>query len=506
MGKTLTALAALILVGLAALPAGARDWEKEAEKARGPNLIIMVVTTSTGKTPGGQPYDPVPDVEVELQGTSYKTVTDPMGLCNFKIPKGEYTVVVRKQGLGQAVKQVQVNEGPVPAMVSIVLNPGSTQVTPGGTIIGPGTVYVAFASKGKPGTPSTPGGSLPQGGGYPMQTTQTYRGMIAAGGDVLGMTGPPPVTQPNLNPFEQYQTPINVNPNSLMMLPADNPGRTGYVTLQAQPFWLAFNAGGSRLYVSTAAQTIQVFDVNNGNGLIANIPTEGIVTDLKLTPDGNYILATVLGAAPGVLVIDTANNAPQRRYLTPPLRTGEAGQPMSVAANREGTRIFVATGSAGAGEVVVLDGFTGQPQASIPVGAQPTGLALSPDGRFLYCANSASGDVSVIDAWTVTELGRVRVGVNPQKVAVSPDGSRVFVTCKGSNSVYVLNGQTQTVVATVPVGTAPVGVAVSPDGSKAFVTCTGSGTVAILDGTSGGMLHATTPLPNSTPWGVAVKP
>jgi DNA-binding beta-propeller fold protein YncE len=49
-------------------------------------------------------------------------------------------------------------------------------------------------------------------------------------------------------------------------------------------------------------------------------------------------------------------------------------------------------------------------------------------------------------------------------------------------------------------------VAVSPDGSKTFVGCTGGGNVTVLDVRTGGVLLSTTPLPNSIPWGIAVKP
>lgn len=507
-----SALLAALILGFLVAPASARDYEKEKEKAKGDNLVGMVVTTATHQTPGGQPYDPLEGVEVTLQGTEYKAVTDTLGMFRFKVPAGDYVIVAQKQGIGMTTKAVQVKDGPTPSMVSLVLNPGQINSNPAGfgpgggsAPLAPGTAYVAFGMKAAPGAPAGHGPA----GGYQMSTTHTYRQMILHGGtgDPFGagggsIQGPKPG---DVNPGD-YHTPIQVSPNTLMMLPVDNPGQTGYKELDTQPYWVAFNASGTRLYVSTAAQTIQVLDTVNGNTLLTSIPAGGIITDLKLSPDGNSVLASVLGAQPGVLVIDSRTNAPQRNIPTPPMRNGENGQPRAVAANREGTRLFVAVGTPTGGEVVALDMFTGVPQASLPVGANPTGMDLSPDGRFLYVVNSSSGDVSVIDAWAFTELGRVRVGVNPQKVAISPDGTRVFVTNKGTDNVTVLNGVTQGPIATIPVGKAPVGVAVSPDGTKAFVGCTGGGNVTVLDARSGGVLLSTTPLPNSVPWGVAVKP
>ena len=507
-----SALLAALILGILVAPVLARDYEKEKEKAKGDNLVGMVVTTSTNKNPGAQPYDPLEGVEITLQGTEYKTVTDTLGMFRFKVPPGDYIVVAQKAGIGMVTRAVQVKDGMMPSMVSLTLNPGQIQGSPNaygpggsGAPLAPGTAYVAFGMKAAAGAPAGMGPT----GGYQMSTTQTYRQQILHGGtgDPFNMgggniQGPKPG---DVNPGD-YHTPIQVAPNTLMMLPVNNPSQTGYKEMDTQPYWVTFNAAGTRLYVSTAAQTIQVLDTANNNNLLHAIPAGGIITDLKLTPDGNAVMASVLGSQPGVLLIDTRTNAPQRNIPTPPMRNGESGQPRAAAANREGTRLFMAVGTPSGGEVVAMDLFTGVPQASLPVGANPTGMELSPDGRFLYVVNSSSGDVSVIDAWAFTELGRVRVGVNPQKVALSPDGSRVFVTNKGSDTVTVLNGLTQAPMATIPVGKGPVGVAVSPDGSKAFVGCTGSGSVTVLDARTGGVLLSTTPLPNSVPWGVAVKP
>ena len=58
--------------------------------------------------------------------------------------------------------------------------------------------------------------------------------------------------------------------------------------------------------------------------------------------------------------------------------------------------------------------------ASIKVGVRPWGMALSPDGRFLYSANGPSDDVSVIDLEANKEIARVKAGAGPWAVAVVP--------------------------------------------------------------------------------------
>lgn len=55
----------------------------------------------------------------------------------------------------------------------------------------------------------------------------------------------------------------------------------------------------------------------------------------------------------------------------------------------------------------------------IRVGIRPSGLALTPDGRFLYSANTISGDVSVIDTSTLEVVGKLDIGTGPRQVAIS---------------------------------------------------------------------------------------
>ena len=58
---------------------------------------------------------------------------------------------------------------------------------------------------------------------------------------------------------------------------------------------------------------------------------------------------------------------------------------------------------------------------AIAVGAQPTGLAVTPDGKTVFVANFGSGTVSTIDVETGTkDPADIPVGSNPVGVAVTP--------------------------------------------------------------------------------------
>jgi len=65
----------------------------------------------------------------------------------------------------------------------------------------------------------------------------------------------------------------------------------------------------------------------------------------------------------------------------------------------------------------------------------------------------------VIATATNTVTATIPVGTNPYGVAVSPDGSTAYVTNASNNNVSVIATATNTVTATIPVGTSPEGIA-----------------------------------------------
>jgi YVTN family beta-propeller protein len=62
-------------------------------------------------------------------------------------------------------------------------------------------------------------------------------------------------------------------------------------------------------------------------------------------------------------------------------------------------------------------------------GVGPSGMALSPDGRRLYVAESGINAIAVLDAATLNVLGHIPTAWYPYRVAVSPDGRHLAVTC-----------------------------------------------------------------------------
>ncbi|MGH6840231.1 MAG: choice-of-anchor tandem repeat GloVer-containing protein, partial [Methylocella sp.] len=134
----------------------------------------------------------------------------------------------------------------------------------------------------------------------------------------------------------------------------------------------------------------------------------------------------------------------------------------------------------GSNTVSVLDTVTNTVAATVTVGVNPKGVAVTPDGQHAYVTNLSGGTVSVLATPTNTVAATVPVGLKPKGVAVTPNGTHAYVTNSGSGTVSVIKTSTNTVVATVGVGTTPFGVAVTPEGTHAYVANKGSNTVSVI--------------------------
>ena len=122
---------------------------------------------------------------------------------------------------------------------------------------------------------------------------------------------------------------------------------------------------------------------------------------------------------------------------------------------------------------------------TIGVGDSPSGIAISPDGKFAYVVTSYASLVymysrdTLTGALTALSTPTIGAGSSPFGIVISPDGLHAYVTSSGSASIYMYSRNVITGILsplstpTIPTGSTPVGIAMSPDGKSVYATTYG---------------------------------
>jgi YVTN family beta-propeller protein len=172
-----------------------------------------------------------------------------------------------------------------------------------------------------------------------------------------------------------------------------------------------------------------------------------------------------------VSVIDVATNI---LVATVPVGT----QPLGVAITPNSAYAYVTNG--GGNSVSVIKTASNSVTATISVGTTPLAVAITPNGDYAYVANWGAGSVSVISTASNLVTATVTVGSFPDAVAITPDGTMVYVVNEFFGGVSVIATATNKVVASVLVGSTPQGIAITPDGTTAYVANSASGSVSVI--------------------------
>jgi YVTN family beta-propeller protein len=109
------------------------------------------------------------------------------------------------------------------------------------------------------------------------------------------------------------------------------------------------------------------------------------------------------------------------------LRRVRVGQhPKSISLSTDGRFLYVA--NSWSDTVSVIGVATLKVMKELPAGYEPNAAVADAEGRFLYVANRMSNDVSVIDLARGVETKRLLAGKGAAYLALSPDGRRIYCT------------------------------------------------------------------------------
>jgi YVTN family beta-propeller protein len=274
----------------------------------------------------------------------------------------------------------------------------------------------------------------------------------------------------------------------------------------------------------TPTYRLYISDETSGDVTVVDEPSHAVVSTVKLgkrprgmqaTADGRQLFVALSGspiagpgvdedklpppdkAADGIGVFNTASLQIARviKGVNNPEQLGLSSNGKLYAADED------------AGALTTLSPDNGAGLSTLVVGKEPEGLAVSPDGKFVYVTAESDDTLVIVDAASGKIAKRLSMAKRPRGIAFSPDGTRAYVTAETGASISAIDTVTQEVIKTAAVpgaGAKPMGVVVSPDNKRIYVTTgRGGGLVAFDAVTLAAQMSVAV---GQRPWGVAISP
>lgn len=215
------------------------------------------------------------------------------------------------------------------------------------------------------------------------------------------------------------------------------------------PLSIAITPNGSRAYVSNrnfintpGANNVSVIELAT-NTVIATIPLSFAPTGIAVHPDGTTLYVSNRGNQVNVVDLSTNN-------VTATIPVGTS--PLGIQFRPDGTRAYVVNQLTN--NVSVIDTSTENVIATIGVGNAPGLIAITPNGERAYVTNvnfPNTSSISVLNLDTNTNIQTINlVGESVSiGIAVSPDGQWIFVCNAGTSSTTIIDTTTNTIFDTV---------------------------------------------------------
>ena len=247
-----------------------------------------------------------------------------------------------------------------------------------------------------------------------------------------------------------------------------------------------------------------------------SIPLGSMPLAMTFSPDSARVVVSLGGyREQGLQVVDLARRRVAQTLVQPAAFLG-------LVFASDGRTLYASGGNQDviyrytwAGDSAALaDSFRLDPRGSVGHGIRyPAGLAISPDGRWLYVAENLADSLAVVDLRIGRVVQHLATGRYPYGVVVGADG-RVYVSAWGGEWIATFSPQGAGLVAgaRLPVGRHPSAMVLNARGTRLFVARASFDRIAAVDTRSGSIVRelsdaaAGGPSEGSTPNGLALSP
>ena len=281
--------------------------------------------------------------------------------------------------------------------------------------------------------------------------------------------------------------------------------------------------GGRFLWVADCGHgenDIKVMNIASGR-VVQTLPLPGCYGGVAISPDGTHAYVGGLPASSGLpnqgpmkgtqgdvihiftvnpstglgteqtpLDLPSTSGGSGRMNSLPPVSGAGTANPEGLAISPDGKWLLVALNAADTAVVVNLKTMA---ESTVSVGMYPNGAAFDPQGHG-YVSNEYSGTISVIDpasasvTATITGVGGSLgdLASHPEGMVADPHRPALYVAVTNRDLVAVIDTSTHAVTHLVSVGrpqglgTAPIKLAISPDGSTLYSADAGEDAVAAI--------------------------
>jgi DNA-binding beta-propeller fold protein YncE len=244
-------------------------------------------------------------------------------------------------------------------------------------------------------------------------------------------------------------------------------------------------------------QGIQVVDLKTAR-VTQTLLQDGAFYGAAFAPDGQHLY--VSGGNTDMLFVYTWKDGAatlENKFVLAKAKTAHGtgtSYPAGVAVAPNGKFIYVAEDVGD--HLAVVNAATGDIAQRIATDHYPYGVTLAPDGRLFVSAwgGTTLSQLRVLADGTLAYIGRIEVGRHPS--ALAAQGSNLYVALAGSDRIAIVDTKLRkvssylhdAVAGAPPEGSTPNAVALSSDGKHLMVAEADNNAVAVFDVATGKLL------------------